>query len=177
MPKTLIPLPPNEYTRRESAQVDPRIEQFAHWLDSQFAIPGTNIRFGLDAILGLFPAIGDFLPAIASLYILFSASKYGVPRSTLVRMAANIAFDYVAGAVPVAGDVFDVFWKANDRNAALLAKHVNAAPEEQRKVQRDDRLFVFAIAAGLMAILGISIAASWFGLYMLVKLLSASVSV
>lgn len=169
MPNSLSPYPELEYTRGAAERLDPRIEQFAHWLDSRFSIPGTNIRFGLDAILGLFPAVGDFLPAIAALYILFAAAKHGVPRSTLARMAANIAFDYIGGAVPLAGDVFDVFWKANDRNAALLAKHVNAAPEEQAKVRRDDRLFVLAIAAGLTATLAVSIAASWFGFYLLMK--------
>lgn len=177
MPTSLAPYPEHEYTHRQAERIDPRIEQFAHWLDSRFSIPGTNIRFGLDAILGLFPAVGDFLPAIAALYILFAAAKQGVPRSTLARMAANIAFDYVVGAVPVAGDVFDVFWKANDRNAALLAKHVNAAPEEQAKVRRGDRLFVVAVVAGLVAILGVSVAASWFGFYLLAKLLAGAVSV
>lgn len=156
--------------RFEGPELDPNIERFAHWLDSQFSIPGTNIRFGLDVILGLFPAIGDLLPSIASLYILFAAQRYGVSRATLARMGANIAFDYVAGSVPVAGDVFDVYWKSNDRNAALLAKHVQATPKEQRKIVREDRFFVLAIAAGLMAILGVSIAASWFGMYLFFRL-------
>lgn len=172
MPASLATRPSNEYTHRESAPVDPRIERLAHWLDSQFSIPGTNIRFGLDAILGLFPALGDLLPSLASLYILFAAARYGVPRATLARMAMNIAFDYAAGSVPVAGDVFDVYWKSNDRNAALLARQVNAAPDEQRQVRRQDRLFVAAITAGLVALLGISIAASGFGIYVLLKLLS-----
>ncbi len=176
MPTSLAPRPPNEYTRRESAQVDPHIERLAHWLDSQFSIPGTNIRFGLDAILGLFPAIGDLLPSLASLYILFAAARYGVSRATLLRMAMNIAFDFAAGSVPVAGDVFDVYWKSNDRNAALLAKHVSATPLEQHTVKRQDRPFVLAIAASLVAILGVSIAASWFGFYLLLRLLSGRFS-
>lgn len=177
MPKQLSIPPVPEWTRPgdddryEGPELDPNIERFAHWLDSQFSIPGTNIRFGLDVILGLFPALGDLLPSIASLYILFAAQRYGVSRATLARMATNIAFDYVAGSVPVAGDVFDVYWKSNDRNAALLAKHVQATPKEQRKIVREDRFFVAAIAVGLMSILGVSIAASWFGMYLFFRLI------
>lgn len=177
MPKQLSVPPSIDRSWREAddrfdgPELDPNIERFAHWLDSQFSIPGTNIRFGLDVLLGLFPALGDLLPSIASLYILFAAQRYGVSRATLARMAMNIAFDYVAGSVPVAGDVFDVYWKSNDRNAALLAKHVQATPAEQRKINRDDRFFVLGIAAGLMAILGVSIAASWFGMYLFFRLI------
>ena len=168
MPTTLTSRPPTDGPF-ERERFDPDIERFARWLDSQFSIPGTNIRFGLDAILGLFPALGDFLPSLASLYILFSAQRYGVPRATLIRMAINIAFDYAAGSIPVAGDVFDVFWKSNDRNAALFAKHVNATPQEERKVARADRYFVLAMAAGLVILLGASIAASWFVMYLLYR--------
>ncbi len=177
MNQTLATRPfPDRFQREQSSpfdreRLDPKIERFAHWLDSQFAIPGTNIRFGLDAILGLFPALGDLLPSLASLYILFAAQRYGVSRATLARMALNIAFDYVAGSVPVAGDVFDLFWKSNDRNAAFLAKHVNANPQQERNARRQDRWFVAAVAAGLVVLLGASIAASWFVIYSLAKLL------
>ena len=86
-------------------------------------------------------------------------------------MALNVVLDAVVGMIPLVGDVFDVYWKSNDRNAALLAKHVQATPKEQRKIVREDRYFVAAIAAGLMASLGISIAASWFGMYLFFRLL------
>ena len=167
---------PDRFRREQSSQfdrerLDPNIERFANWLDSQFSIPGTNIRFGLDAILGLFPALGDLLPSLASLYILFAAQRYGVSRATLARMALNIAFDYAAGSIPVAGDVFDLFWKSNNRNAALLAKHVNANPGQERQARRQDFWFVAAVAVGLVMLLGASIAASWFVLYMLAKAL------
>ncbi|HEX7446755.1 MAG TPA: DUF4112 domain-containing protein, partial [Pirellulales bacterium] len=85
----------------------------------------------------------------ASLYILGAARRYGVPRITLVRMAANIAVDYLLGAVPLVGDVFDVYWKANLRNVALLRRHLLATPAEERRARSGDWLFV----AGLMALL------------------------
>src|SRR5438477_12262867 len=84
------------------------LELLARVMDSLFEIPGTRVRFGFDAIIGLIPGLGDTITSFVSLYILKAASRAGVPRVTLVRMALNIAIDYIVGCVPVAGDVFDV---------------------------------------------------------------------
>lgn len=146
MPNELIQPEVRPRYRRE---LDPELDLLAQWMDSVFEIPGLGIRFGLDALIGLIPGLGDTLTTLASLYILGAARRYGVPRITLVRMAANIAVDYLLGAVPLVGDVFDVYWKANLRNVALLRRHLLATPSEERRARSGDWLFV----AGLMALL------------------------
>ncbi|HJT31461.1 MAG TPA: DUF4112 domain-containing protein [Pirellulales bacterium] len=143
--EVIIPPPP----RRGRNELDPELELLAQWMDSVFEIPGLGIRFGLDALIGLIPGLGDTLTTLASLYILGAARRYGVPRITMVRMAANIALDYVLGAVPLLGDLFDVYWKANLRNVALLRRHLLATPAEERRARSGDWLFV----AGLMVLL------------------------
>ncbi len=93
-------------------------------LDSAVRIPGTNIRFGLDALIGLVPGIGDALGAIFSSVIIFHAARLGAPRSTLLRMMANVGLDTIVGEVPLLGDLFDFGWKSNSRNLALLEEHL-----------------------------------------------------
>ena len=111
-----------------------RIDALATLLDSAFVVPGTNIRFGLDAIVGLFPGIGDFLTSLVSLYIVHEARQLGAPAHLLVRMVANIAVDGVVGSAPLAGDIFDVMWRANRRNMALLYEHLRSEGEFARPV-------------------------------------------
>ena len=94
----------------------------SHILDDFLVIPGTRIRFGLDAVGGLIPGIGDVLGGMASWIIILAAWLRGVPRLTLARMLANVAIETIVGAVPVLGDAFDVAWKANRRNFALLQR-------------------------------------------------------
>lgn len=132
-----------------NARVDRELETLARWMDSVFEIPGTGIRLGLDPILGLLPGLGDTITTLVSLYILGAARRYGVPRVTVLRMAANIAIDFTFGSLPVLGDVFDVFWKSNERNVSLLRRHVMATPAEQRRARSGDWLFL----AGLMLLL------------------------
>ena len=108
-------------SRRMGQELEPELELLAHWMDSAFHIPGIGMRFGLDAIIGLIPGLGDTLTSLASLYILNAGRRYGVPRVTMLRMAANIALDYVVGVIPFVGDAFDVVWKANQKNVALLS--------------------------------------------------------
>jgi hypothetical protein len=93
-------------------------------LDSAFVIPGTRYRFGLDALIGLVPGLGDAVSAVFSSYLVLQASRLGAPRSVVTRMIANIALDTLVGWVPVLGDVFDVAWKSNVRNMALLEEHL-----------------------------------------------------
>lgn len=102
------------------------LEALAHWMDSVFRIPGVPLRFGLDAIIGLIPGFGDTATSAVSLYILHRAAAEGIPRSTMIRMAANIALDYTIGAIPILGDIFDVFFKVNRRNVDILRQHVEA---------------------------------------------------
>ena len=100
-----------------------RLDKLSRLLDNAFAIPGTRFRIGLDGILGLIPGIGDATGAALSIYLIVQAARLGLPVSTLVRMVGNVALETVVGAVPIVGDIFDIVWKANIRNMALLRGH------------------------------------------------------
>ena len=132
---------------------DSELDSLARWMDSAFQIPGTGIRFGLDAIVGLIPGIGDTVTSMVSLYILHAASRYGVPRVTLLRMAMNIGIDWIFGAIPLVGDAFDIYWKANLKNVDLLRRHVVATAPEQRRARRGDWLVVAGLSIALLALL------------------------
>src|SRR5688572_6007026 len=97
-----------------------RLRRFARWLDAGLRVPGTDLRFGLDPVIGLIPGAGDTVGALLGGWILVEAGRRGVPRATLLRMAFNVVLDALLGAVPVVGDVFDVAWKSNLRNVELL---------------------------------------------------------
>jgi hypothetical protein len=97
-----------------------RIRLLSGLLDEQFRIPGTTYRVGLDGLLGLIPGVGDAAGALLSVYILYEAMRLGAPSTVLLRMIANIGIDTVGGAIPVVGDIFDMAWKTNKKNAALL---------------------------------------------------------
>ncbi|MBX7166366.1 MAG: DUF4112 domain-containing protein [Pirellulales bacterium] len=132
-----------------------RAEFVAYWSDSAFEIPGLGVRFGLDPLLGLIPGLGDVLTTVAALYILQVAAQRGVPRVTILRMVANTAVDLLGGAVPLAGDLFDVGWKSNQKNVRLLRRHLTASPRELKRARRRDWLIVGAAAAVvLMALVG-----------------------
>ncbi|MGO8810098.1 MAG: DUF4112 domain-containing protein [Candidatus Sulfotelmatobacter sp.] len=100
-----------------------RLDLLATLFDTALRVPGTNIRFGIEALLRLVPGIGDFAASALSFYLLYEASRLGVPRLLLARMLANVLLEGAVGAVPVAGDAFDVFFRANRRNIALLRAH------------------------------------------------------
>jgi len=138
-------------------------------LDDLFRVPVLGWRFGLDALVGLIPGIGDTGTALASFYILASAVRHGVPKITLLRMGLNIGFDYVLGSLPLVGDVADAFWKSNQKNIALLRKRATVSAEEARAGRLSDWIFVGGIIAVLIALLITSIAVS---LYLLSKLLT-----
>jgi hypothetical protein len=138
------------------------LERLAHWLDSVFEIPGIRLRFGIDALLGLLPGFGDTASAFASVYILQAATKYGVPRVTLARMTLNIGIDLIVGAIPIVGDLFDVYWKANQKNVQLLRRHFKANPMTERSLKRSDGLFVAGMIALILAILLASVTGAYF---------------
>lgn len=152
--------------------VEPELETLARWMDNVFEIPGTRIRFGLDPLLGLLPGLGDLLTTLVSLYILGAARRYGVPRVTLLRMAANIAIDAALGAVPFLGDVFDLFWKSNAKNVALLQRHVRATPAEQRRAAGGDWLFLAGLIVLLLLLLAGALAAAYGLIYLVGRAIS-----
>jgi C4-dicarboxylate transporter len=107
-------------SRRERVE---RLDKLSRLLDIAFTVPGTNIRFGAEAILRLVPGIGDAAASALSCLILYEAHRLGVPRRVMIRMAGNVAIEAAAGAVPVIGDLFDVAFRANRRNVQILREH------------------------------------------------------
>jgi hypothetical protein len=138
------------------------LERLAHWMDSVFRIPGLGLRFGLDALLGLLPGAGDIASSIVSIYIFTAANRYGVPRITVVRMALNIVIDLTIGALPFVGDLFDAYWKSNQRNVALLRRHAAANPAAAGKIRRADRVFVAALVVILLLLVVASVTLTYF---------------
>jgi hypothetical protein len=100
-----------------------RLDKLATLLDVAFRIPFTKFRFGVDGLIGLAPGFGDVVTTGLSLWIVHEAYQLGVPRPVLLRMLGNVAIDGMIGAVPVAGDVFDVLWRGNKRNVRILREH------------------------------------------------------
>ena len=101
-----------------------RLEALAKLMDGAFVIPGTTIRFGLDGIVGLIPVAGDMLAGLVSTYLILEARQLGAPGWLIARMLANAFLDTAIGAVPVVGDAFDVLFRANMKNMALLRRHM-----------------------------------------------------
>lgn len=126
-----------------------KLRQFSNLLDNAIRIPGTSIGIGLDPILGLIPGGGDILGGIFSAYIVFQAFKLGLPRETLIQMVSNIALEAITGTVPVVGDIFDVAWKANVKNVALLEAHINS-PVVGQKVSP---WFIALLLGGLLLLI------------------------
>jgi len=151
----------DEILQRKEIEIEKSLDDLSRYLDGLFRIPGTGWRFGLDALIGLIPNIGDTLTFLPSMYILFSGVRYGVPKITLLRMALNIAIDYLVGMIPFLGDAFDFVWKANKMNMELIRSRATG----RDKGTRSDYLFIFGLISGLFLILITSIVASGFILY------------
>lgn len=135
-----------------------RSKQLAVLLDSKFTIPGTNIRFGIDPILGLIPGAGDWLAGIISIYFIFLGILEGGNSAVLIRMFLNILLDIIFGSIPVIGEVFDVAWKANLRNARLL----DELAKDPRKTEAQSRWFNWILfIIFVLIILGLLVAISW----------------
>lgn len=115
---------PNAIDLPSTARADEAdIAFLARLMDDRFGIPGTNIRFGLDSMLGLVPGVGDAIGGIVSSYIIWRARRMGVSNFVLARMTGNMLFDATIGAIPLVGDLFDLGFKANRRNLELLRRH------------------------------------------------------
>ena len=127
-----------------------RLEKLAHWLDDGFHLGG--IRFGWDAIAKLIPVFGDTLSAIVSLYLFQAFRRFNLPSVTQTRMAVNIAVDYFVGMIPLVGTIFDIFWKPNVWNVALLKRHLRATTvAETSRGRRND--FLFLATSALIGVL------------------------
>jgi len=117
--------------------------------DEAVPVPGTPLRVGLDAVLGLLPGVGDAVSGLVALYGMWVGARLGAPAAVLLRMLFNVAVDAGVGAIPIAGDLFDIGWKANRRNLELL-EHWVAAPAATR---RASAMTLAGVAAAVLAIL------------------------
>jgi hypothetical protein len=117
---------PVPHGRRERAdEARARLDALARLLDSAVRVPGTNVRVGADAFLNLIPGVGTLTAKGLSAYLIWEARRLGVPAATLLRMIGNVGVDFVISAVPVVGWVGDAFYRANQRNMALLRAHLD----------------------------------------------------
>jgi len=138
------------------AKDDPFIALIAQMMDSAFVIPGTNIRFGLDPIIGLIPALGATATSFVSLAMIALSARRGVPKVVLARMAANVLINAAIDSVPILGDVGSVFFRSNARNYELLRKHAGAA----RASTKGDWIFLGALLLGVVLVIGLMIVGS-----------------
>ncbi|MDQ3800158.1 MAG: DUF4112 domain-containing protein [Acidobacteriota bacterium] len=150
---------------RKQVEIEESLETLSKYLDGLFRVPGTGWRFGLDALIGLVPNVGDLATSLLSFYILIAGARYGVPKITLLRMAFNIGLDYVVGAIPFVGDAFDFFWKSNKQNMDLIRERAKG----KGKGTAGDYIFVLTIILILIAVLIGSILASLFILSVVFK--------
>lgn len=146
---------------RRTVEIEEGLENLSRYLDGLFRVPGTGWRFGLDAIIGLIPNVGDTITSFASFYILLAGVRYGVPKITLLRMALNIGLDYLVGTIPFIGDAFDFFWKSNKRNMDLIRERATG----KNTGTTSDYLFIFGLIGLLVLLLIGSIIASGIILY------------
>jgi hypothetical protein len=135
---------PRQFTSNE------HLDYVAALLDDIFRIPGTQIRFGLDALIGWIPGIGDAMAGIASFLIVFASWRRGAKSITLVRMIANVLLETTIGAIPVAGDVFHVFWKANRRNFRLLMREKEQPGANTRRDWMFLAVILFTVVAAVV---------------------------
>jgi hypothetical protein len=135
-----------------------RVRALARLLDDAVRIPGTDVRVGLDPVLGLVPGLGDLAGAALSGYIVVASARLGAPTPVLARMVLNIAADAIIGGIPLLGDLFDAGWKANARNSALLDRHL-ADPMGARRGSA--AVMVGVIAAVILLAIGIAALGVW----------------
>ncbi|HEY1582474.1 MAG TPA: DUF4112 domain-containing protein [Chthoniobacterales bacterium] len=158
-------LPPEEKEKR--SELEPLFRWLALIMDNMLRVPGTQFRFGLDPLLGLLPGLGDTGSAIISALALIAAARRGFPKILLARMALNILINEGVGIVPVLGDAFSFWFKSNVRNYELLRRHTAGL----RRSSKSDWLFVALVLTLLGLILLVSLAVSFWLLYVLAKLL------
>ena len=144
----ILPPQKSRFLKANSLFADENLDLLSHLLDDCFRVPGTSIRFGLDGIVGLVPGLGDIIGGLASTIIVVAAWVRGVPYITLLRMVVNIGIEVVLGTIPLLGDAFDIAWKANRRNYALIVRHL----QQSRRQTWRDWVFLMLIAGTLAAI-------------------------
>ena len=148
-----------------TVKIDESLDRLSWLMDDFIRLPVIGWRVGLDALVGLIPGFGDTATSLVSFYILVSAVRYRVPKVTLLRMGMNLGIDYVVGALPIVGDLFDAWWKSNQQNVELLSKRATVSAEEAGKGTIGDWLFVGLI---ILLLIGLAVGAAAVSFYLLV---------
>jgi hypothetical protein len=146
-------LPPRQPRVPSAFDADERlrwVERIAHLMDSQFQLPGTRFRFGLDPLLGLIPVVGDLSTFAVSGALLLTMMRHGASGAVAVRMVLNILLDTIVGAIPILGNIFDFAYKSNDRNVALLRRHYAEGTH-----QGSGKGLLAALLLGLLVVFGL----------------------
>jgi hypothetical protein len=154
-------------TATKPAKLEESLDHLAWLMDDLFRVPGIGWRFGLDALIGLIPGLGDTATSLVSFYILASAVRYRVPKITMLRMGCNIGIDYLLGSLPIVGDLFDAWWKSNQMNVALLRNRATVDITEARKGRMSDWLFVGVLILGLI---GVAAGTALVSIYLLIRI-------
>jgi hypothetical protein len=136
------------------------VERIARWMDSRFLIPGTNIRFGIDPLMSLFPVLGDLATYVVSGMLIYTMHNEGASRKVVIKMILNSTLDVIIGAIPLVGTVFDIFYRANDRNVRLLREHYF-----EGKHQGSGNGILVAVAIVALVVVG----AVFYGMYKLLE--------
>ena len=147
------------------------LKQLSTLLDSRFEGP-LGFRFGLDGILGLIPFIGDFVTSGISFYIILQAAFLGCAPSTLARMALNVLFENLVDMIPLLGNIFDLFWKANNRNIVLIDQHMT----NPHRVTMRSRLILTGLFLSLFGVIVLSAYSSWLAVMKILELISLATS-
>jgi len=130
------------------------VEALAWLLDNSIPVPGTGgRRFGIDALIGFVPVVGDLASGAIGLYVVWRGSRLGVPRVVVARMLVNSAIDLTVGAIPIIGDAFDLWFKANTRNLALIRRHVEE-PETSTAREWFGLLALIGLVVAIVFVLG-----------------------
>lgn len=128
------------------------LDRSAEILDNRFRIPGTKIRFGVDAVIGLFPYVGDVLTFLVSGFLVIIIARYGISSKLMLKMLGNIWIDGMFGTIPLLGDIFDLRYKANMKNVMLVKEYI---AEEKHKGSAWGMVFLVLFIIALMIILSI----------------------
>ena len=146
-----------------------QLKRLSRLMDSSIPIPGTSLSLGLDSILGLIPGVGDVVTSSVSLYLIYLSAAMGVRWSTILKMIGNIAIDTLVGSVPLIGDLFDIAFKSNVRNVALVVKEM----EEQELTPRNYSSVGKALLIALGVVLLVSLVALALIVYLIISLVFA----
>ncbi|MDX5420044.1 MAG: DUF4112 domain-containing protein [Hymenobacteraceae bacterium] len=144
------------YTRTPRTENLKWVDRVTKLMDNQFRFPGTNWRFGIDPILGLFPVVGDLASFGVSAMLVLTMARYGASGKMVTLMLLNVAIDTLFGSIPIIGNIFDFAFKANERNVRMLRAHY-----EEGKYQGSGKSIIIGVIIGVVAILILMLWAMW----------------